>query len=89
MSNGCEEIKSGLTGLSTYGVQADNLAVGLLQLAERSHEVPEARLGHNGVGRKDAHAVQLGRGVRLGGQVTPDNLVLVKTPWKSVSHGSD
>ena len=72
---------------STYHVQADDLAVGLLQLAELSHEVPEPRLGDDGVGRKDAHAVQLGRGVRLGGQVTPNNLVLSKTPCcVSVSH---
>lgn len=83
-----QDRKSELAGFSTYGVQADNLAVGLLELAEGSHEVPEARLGHNGVGRKDAHAVQLGRGVRLGGQVTPDNLVLVKTPCEPVSHCS-
>jgi len=74
--------------ISTYYVERDDLAVSLLQLAELGHEVPEARLGHNGVGRKDAHAVQLGRGVRLVGQVTPDDLVLSKTPWESVSHGS-
>lgn len=73
--------------LSTYHVQADDLAVGLLQLAELSHEVPEPGLGNNGVGRKDAHAVQLGRGVRLGGQMTPNDLVLSKTPCGvSVSH---
>lgn len=73
----------------TYHVQADDLTVGLLQLAELSKEVPEPGLSDNGVGRKDAHAVQLGRGVRLGGQVTPDNLVLSKTPCcESVSHDS-
>lgn len=72
----------------TYHVQGNDLAVRLLELTELSHEVPETRLGHNGVGRKDAHAVQLGRGVRLVGQVTPDDLVLSKTPWKSVSHCS-
>lgn len=65
----------------TYHVQADDLAIGLLDLPELSKEVPEPRLGHNGVGREDAHAVQLGRGVGLGGQVTPDNLVLVETPY--------
>lgn len=74
--------------LSTYHVQADDLAVGLLQLTELGHEVPETRLGDHGVGRKDAHAVQLGGGVRLGGQVTPDDLVLSKTPYEgSVSYG--
>lgn len=61
-------------------VEADDLTVGLLDLTELGQEVPEARLGHNGVGREDAHAVQLGRGVSLGGQVTPDDLVLGETP---------
>lgn len=74
----------------TYHVQGNDLAVGLLQLAELSKEVPEPRLGDNSVRRKDAHAVQLGRGVRLGGQVTPNNLVLVKTPCDvSVSHSPE
>lgn len=78
-----------LGALDTYHVQGDDLTVGLLQLAELSQEVPEPRLSDNGVGRKNTHAVQLGGGVRLGGQVTPDDLVLVKTPCKeSVSFGS-
>lgn len=63
----------------TYHIEADDLTVGLLDLLELGQEVPEARLGHNSVRRKDAHAVQLGRRVRLGGQVTPDDLVLVET----------
>ena len=66
--------------VSTYDIERDDLAVSLLELTELGHEVPEAGLGHNSVGRKDAHAVQLGRGVRLVGQVTPDDLVLSKTP---------
>lgn len=65
----------------TYHVQADDLTVGLLDLTELGQEVPEPRLGHNSVGRKDAHAVQLGRGVCLGGQMTPDDLVLGETPY--------
>lgn len=64
-------------------VEADDLTVGLLDLTELGQEVPEARLGHNGVGREDAHAVQLGRGVSLGGQVTPDDLVLGETPCET------
>ena len=72
----------------TYHIEADDLTVGLLDLPELSQEVPEPRLGHDRVGRKDAHAVELGRGVGLGGQVTPNNLVLSKTPCcVSVSHG--
>ena len=65
----------------TYHVEADDLTVGLLDLTELGQEVPEPRLSDDGVGRKDAHAVQLGRGVGLGGQVTPDNLVLLETPY--------
>lgn len=61
-----------------YHADVDDLAVGLLDLLELRHEVPEARLGHNGVGRKDAHPVQLRRRVRLGGQVAPDDLVFLE-----------
>lgn len=67
--------------LATYHVEADNLTVGLLDLLELGQEVPEARLGDHCVGGKDAHAVQLGRRVRLGGQVAPDDLVLVETAY--------
>ena len=64
----------------TYHIEADDLTVGLLDLPELSQEVPEPRLGHDRVRRKDAHAVELGRGVCLSGQVTPDDLVLRETP---------
>ena len=67
--------------VETYHVEADDLTVGLLDLAELGQEVPEPRLSHDSVGRKDAHAVQLGRGVGLGGQMTPDDLVLGETPY--------
>lgn len=67
----------------TYHIEADDLTVGLLHLLELHQEVPKAGLGHNSVGRKDAHAVQLRRRVRLGGQMTPDDLVLVETPCKN------
>ena len=69
----------------TYHIEADDLTVGLLDLPELSQEVPEPRLGHDRVGRKDAHAVELGRGVGLGGQVTPNDLVLGETPYKHSS----
>jgi len=42
-------------------------------------EVPEARLGNDLVGRKDAHAVDFRGGVCLGGQVASDDLVFLKT----------
>lgn len=64
----------------TYHIDADDLTVGLLDLAELGQEVPEPGLSDNSVGREDAHAVQLGRGVSLGGQVTPNDLVLGETP---------
>lgn len=69
----------------TYHIDADDLTVGLLDLAELGQEVPEPGLSDNSVGREDAHAVQLGRGVSLGGQVTPNDLVLGETPYGSQS----
>ncbi len=54
--------------LSTYHVDADDLAGGLLDLLEAAQEVPEAGLGDDRVRRKDAHAVQAGVRVGLGGQ---------------------
>lgn len=65
----------------TYHVDADDLAVALLDLPELGQEVPEPRLGDDLVGREDAHAVQLGRGVGLRGQIAPDDLVLGETPY--------
>ena len=50
---------------STYLVDGDDLTVRLLDLAELAQEVPESRLGNDLVGRKDAHAVDLGGGVGL------------------------
>jgi hypothetical protein len=66
-------------------VERDNLAVGLLDLTELHEEVPEARLGNDIVGGKDAHAVQFGRRVGLGGQMAPDDLVLLETTCTSSS----
>lgn len=66
-------------------VEADDFTVGLLHLLQLGEEVPEARLGHHCVGSEDAHAVELGRGIRLGGQVAPDDLVLVETAYNFVS----
>ena len=42
------------------------------------HEVPETRLGDDLIGRKNAHAVDLGGGLILGGEVTADDLVFVE-----------
>jgi len=59
-------------------LDADNLTSGLLDLLETADKVPEAGLGDRGVGGEDGHAVQRGLGVGLGGQVAPDNLILLK-----------
>lgn len=59
----------------THLVDGDDLTGRLLDLAELAKEVPEPRLGHDLVGRKNAHAVDLGGGVDLCGQMAPDNLV--------------
>lgn len=68
-------------GLSskTYVVQADDLAVGLLDLLELGQEVPETGLGDNLIGSEDAHAVELGGRVGLGRQMAANDLVFLKT----------
>lgn len=65
-------------GVWTYLVQANNLTVCLLDLPQLHQEVPEAGLGDNLIRSEDAHAVELRGGVSLGGQVAPDDLVLLK-----------
>jgi hypothetical protein len=62
-------------------IQGDDLAVRLLDLAELHEEVPEARLCHDGVRCKDAHAVQLWCWVGLGRQVPSDDLVFCEATW--------
>lgn len=64
----------------TYHIETDNLAVRLLNLSQLHQEVPEPRLGNYLIGRENAHAIELRGRVSLGGQVTPDDLVLVETP---------
>jgi hypothetical protein len=41
-------------------------------------EVPEARLGDNFIGREDAHAVNLGVGLTLSGEMATDDLVFLE-----------
>ena len=38
-------------------------------------EVPETRLGDDFIGRKDAHTVDLGDGLIVGGEMAPNDLV--------------
>lgn len=62
-----------------YGLDADNLTSGLLDLAETAQEVPETGLGDRLVGSKDGHAVHgRGRG-SLGGQMAANDLIFLKT----------
>ena len=63
----------------TYHVQANDLAVRLLDLSELHQEVPEAGLGDDLIGGEDPHAVQLGGRVGLGRQMAPNDLVFLKT----------
>ena len=80
-----------MPGLSatTHLVQGDDLAVRLLDLAELAEEVPEPRLGNDIVGRKNAHAVDLGGRVGLAGEVAADDLVFLEASWcMSVLHSA-
>jgi len=71
-----------------YLVQRDDLAVRLLDLLQLGEEVPEAGLGDHIVGGKDAHAVELWRRLAVGGQMAPDDLVLLEATWITVDQTS-
>jgi hypothetical protein len=64
--------------IKTYLVDANDLTVNLLDLLQLAHEVPEAGLGNDLVGGKEAHAEKLGGSILLGGEMATDQLVLVK-----------
>jgi hypothetical protein len=64
--------------VQAYLVQAHNLAVGLLDLAQLGEEVPEARLGDDIVRGEDAHAVELWGRVGVRGQIAPNDLVFLQ-----------
>jgi hypothetical protein len=71
-------------------VQADDLTVGLLDLPQAGEEVPETALSNNRVGRKNAHTVELGSGLGVSGQMTPNDLVFLQaTCWATESALSD
>lgn len=61
---------------NTYGVDGNDLTGGLLHLSELTNEVPETRLGDRLVDGEDPHAVELGRGLLLGGKVASNHHVL-------------
>jgi len=62
-----------------YLLDGNNLASGLLNLLQAAQEVPVPGLSDRDVRCEDDHAVKGGVRVGLGGQVTPDNIVFVKT----------
>ena len=64
-------------------IQRYDLAIGLLHLAQLHQEIPEAGLGDHSVGCEDAHSVEFGGWVRVGGQVAPDNLVFLEATCES------
>lgn len=60
-------------------LDGNNLASGLLDLAETAQEVPETGLSNGAVRGEDGHAVH-GRGrVSLGGQMAANDLEFLKT----------
>jgi len=48
-------------------------------LSDEPQEIPESRLGHDFIGREDAHAVYLGIGLTLRGEMTTDDLIFDET----------
>ena len=58
-----------------YFVDSNNLTSGLLDLAELLQEVPEARLGNNNVGSKNAHTEELRRRLLLGRKLASNHLI--------------
>lgn len=82
----------------THLVQADDLTVGLLDLAQLGEEVPETRLGDDIVWCKDTHAVELWGWVGVTWEMTANDLVLDQALvagacrlncWRTISALSD
>lgn len=70
-------IRSRMNIDGTHDVDTDNLTRGLLYLLQLAKKVPETALGDDLIGRKDAHAVDLGCWVVGGRQMAPDDLELL------------
>lgn len=56
---------------------------------DEPQKVPEARLGDNLVGRKDAHAIDFGSRFRLGGEMATDDLVFLDAHCYLLNQVSD
>lgn len=65
-------------GRETYDVDRNNLTRRLLDLTQLAEEVPEAGLGNDIVGGKDAHAVELGLGLLVRRELAANDLVLLE-----------
>jgi hypothetical protein len=63
----------------TYLINADDLTAGVLDFPCLLQEIPESRLGDDGVRRKDSHAVELWGGIVGGRQMPSDDLVFIET----------
>ena len=67
---------------NTYNIDTNDFTIGLFDLFKLAEEVPEAGLGNNFVGCEDAHAVELGGGLSIGGQVPADDLIFLDSHSK-------
>ena len=61
-----------------YLLDVHNLTIGLLELLELGHEVPEAALGDHHVGGEDGHLKQRGLRILLCGQGSAHHHILVQ-----------
>jgi len=64
--------------LLVNNIDTNNLSIGFLDFLQLTEEVPETRLRNDFIGRKDAHTVDLGGRLSLGGQMTADDLKLLE-----------
>ena len=62
----------------TYHVERNNLAIGFLYLLELGKEVPETRLGDDGIRCEYAHTVKLWGRCGIGREMAANDLVLLK-----------
>jgi len=62
-----------------YLIDSDDFAACFLYFPGLLQEVPKAGFGDLSVGSKDAHSVEIGGRVVFGGELAPNDLVLVKT----------
>ena len=64
-----------------YLVDRYHFTIRLLDLLQLHQEVPEPGLRDHGVGCKYPHAVEFGCRVRFGGQMPPNDLILIESTY--------